>query len=112
MMQDPCLAIVVDPKRTMSAGKVEIGAFRTFTNQEAEKRVNTSGGAASIPEDKLNDFGLHGHKYYQVPISFFKNGLDTQVLDRLWNEYWMHTLASSPLLANADFTNKAIINIV
>merc|ERR1712158_79598 len=32
MVQDPAIAIVVDPKRTMSAGKVEIGAFRCYTN--------------------------------------------------------------------------------
>ena len=28
--QEPFLAIVVDPVRTMASGKVEIGAFRTF----------------------------------------------------------------------------------
>ena len=28
--EDPYLAIVVDPVRTMAAGKVEIGAFRTY----------------------------------------------------------------------------------
>ena len=28
--QEPFLAIVVDPHRTIAAGKVEIGAFRTY----------------------------------------------------------------------------------
>jgi COP9 signalosome complex subunit 5 len=28
--QEPFLAIVVDPHRTVAAGKVEIGAFRTY----------------------------------------------------------------------------------
>ena len=28
--QDPFLAIVVDPHRTLAAGKIEIGAFRTY----------------------------------------------------------------------------------
>ena len=28
--QDPFLAVVIDPDRTISAGRVEIGAFRTF----------------------------------------------------------------------------------
>jgi len=28
--QDPFVAIVIDPIRTMSAGKVCLGAFRTF----------------------------------------------------------------------------------
>ena len=30
MIQDPSIAIVVDPHRTMSSGKVEIGCFRTY----------------------------------------------------------------------------------
>lgn len=29
-LQEPFLAIVVDPVRTMASGKVEIGAFRTY----------------------------------------------------------------------------------
>ena len=37
MVEDPALAIVVDPKQTMSAGKVEIGVFRTYTDEYAEK---------------------------------------------------------------------------
>lgn len=28
--QDPFMAIVVDPHRTLAAGKVELGAFRTY----------------------------------------------------------------------------------
>lgn len=28
--QEPFLAVVVDPVRTMASGKVEIGAFRTY----------------------------------------------------------------------------------
>lgn len=31
---DPFLAIVVDPHRTIAAGKVEIGAFRTYPEVE------------------------------------------------------------------------------
>jgi COP9 signalosome complex subunit 5 len=31
---DPYLAIVIDPKKTMSAGKVEIGAFRCYSEGE------------------------------------------------------------------------------
>ena len=30
MYQEPFLAIVIDPHRTIAAGKVEIGAFRTY----------------------------------------------------------------------------------
>lgn len=50
--------------------------------------------------EKFQEYGLHAHKYYQVAHSFFKSGMDTDLLDRLWNEYWLHTLSYSPLLSN------------
>ena len=103
MVQDPAVAIVVDPHRTMSAGKVEIGCFRAYTNEHAEKVLKSAGkksGGALMPADKIDEFGLHAHKYYKVEHSFFKSGLDTEVLDRVWNEYWVHNLATSPLLSN------------
>ena len=102
MIADPALAIVVDPKVTMTAGKVEIGVFRTYTNQYAEEKKSKQeiAGVSSMPAEKFQDFGLHAHKYYKVEHSFFKTGMDTELLDRLWNEYWLHTLSSSPLLTN------------
>jgi COP9 signalosome complex subunit 5 len=65
-----------------------------------------------IPGEKFDEFGLHAHKYYKVDHSFFKSGLDTTLLDRLWNEYWVHTLSSSPLLSNQDIICKSVINVV
>lgn len=76
MIQDPAIAIVIDPWRTMAAGKVEIGCFRTYTNdyaeqlQKKEKEAERGGkgnSGALIPGDKFQDFGLHAHKYYQIP---------------------------------------------
>ena len=32
------VAIVVDPKRTMAAGKVDLECFRAYTNEYAEKK--------------------------------------------------------------------------
>jgi COP9 signalosome complex subunit 5 len=55
---------------------------------------------------------LHAHKYYKLEHNFFKSGLDTTLLERLWNEYWVHTLSSSPLLSNQDIICKSVINIV
>lgn len=65
-----------------------------------------------IPGEKIDDFGLHAHKYYKLDHSVFKSQLDSIVLDRLWNEYWIHTLSSSPILSNKDFVSKSIINVV
>ena len=101
--QEPFLAVVIDPMRTMSAGKVEIGAFRTYpqgqqlsdqTSQGAVKKTN-----ASVPLDKVEDFGVHADQYYQLDITYFKSSLDQQLLEALWNKYWINTLSSSPLSA-------------
>lgn len=114
MVEDPALAIVVDPKMTMSAGKVEIGVFRTYTNAYADKlqKQQSIGGISSMPADKFKDFGLHAHKYYKVEHSFFKTGMDTELLDRLWNEYWLHTISTSPLLTNQAQICSTLCNVV
>jgi len=71
------MAIVIDPKRTMSSGKVEIGCFRTFPESyvaELEKNGSTAIGSNSlVPLEKLEDFGIHCYKYYQLEHSFFKS---------------------------------------
>lgn len=113
--QEPFIAIVIDPKRTMSAGKVEIGCFRVFPDsyitQLEKANKGESGSKSMVPADKMGDFGLHAYKYYQLEHSFFKSKLDLQILEALWNDYWVQTLSSSPLLNNSEYLTKAISNI-
>ena len=103
-MFEPYLAIVVDPKRTMTAGKVEVGCFRTFTDAHAEQVKASQGsdkGKSGIRMDKIEEMGNHWHRYYQLEHSFYKTPNDKEMLERLWNEYWVATLSSSPLLSSA-----------
>lgn len=65
-----------------------------------------------MPKEKFEEFGLHAHKYYKVEHSFFKTANDTELLDRLWNEYWLHTLSSSPLLSNQVTICQTLVNVV
>uniref|UniRef100_A0A915MFQ6 MPN domain-containing protein n=1 Tax=Meloidogyne javanica TaxID=6303 RepID=A0A915MFQ6_MELJA len=56
--QEPFVAIVIDPIRTISAGKVDIGAFRTYPKgykppDEPQSEYQT------IPLNKIEDFGVH-----------------------------------------------------
>ena len=55
--QDPWLALVIDPIRTLTHSKVEIGAFRTYPSN-----YNIPGEIALeeqiIPFDKIEDFGV------------------------------------------------------
>ena len=53
---EPFLAIVIDPVRTCAAGKVEIGAFRTYPQgykppDESQSKYQT------IPLNKIEDLG-------------------------------------------------------
>jgi COP9 signalosome complex subunit 5 len=121
---DPFVAVVIDPDRTISAGRVEIGAFRTFPEgyEEAPSKVASSaagGGdsgsgattSTSVPLAKAEDFGAHASKYYALDVSHFKSTLDTHLLELLWNKYWVQTLSQSPLLTNRDYGNKQMLDL-
>ena len=53
--QGPWVAIVIDPKRTMSAGKVEIGCFRTYSDEYIKAHEGAVGGSSnvSVPIEKI-----------------------------------------------------------
>lgn len=104
--QEPFLAIVIDPTRTMAAGKVELGAFRTYPDNYTPP-ADSSSSWQHVPMDRIEDFGVHAKKYYTLAVSYFKSTLDTHLLELLWNKYWINTLSSSPLIANREyFTNQ------
>lgn len=103
-MLDPALALVIDPNQTSAAGKVELGCFRTFTEDYAEKNKDTkvsAKGLEMMDGEILKTFGVHAHHYYKVEHSVFKSSIDDLLLKRLWNDYWVDTLSTSPLLTNA-----------
>ncbi|KAM3444979.1 hypothetical protein NHJ13734_000848 [Beauveria thailandica] len=108
--QDPFLAVVVDPDRTISAGKVDIGAFRTYP---ATYKADAAGadGFQAVPLDKAAEFGAHSGRYYSLEVSHFKSSLDTHLLELLWHKYWVQTLSQNPLLTNRDFANKQMLDL-
>ena len=61
--------------------------------------------------EKIEELGAHYHKYYQMESSFFKSSLDNEILDRLWNEFWLATLSTSPLLSNQKQITNQIVDI-
>ena len=59
--ENVCFSFQIDPVRTISAGKVNIGAFRTYPKgykapDEAQSEYQ------SIPLSKIEDFGVHCKK--------------------------------------------------
>lgn len=97
----------IDPNRTISAGKVDIGAFRTYPENYKPPNVAAS-EYQSIPLNKIEDFGVHANQYYQLEVEIFKSALDTELLGLLWNKYWVNTLSQSPLISVC--ISSAIVN--
>lgn len=108
--QEPFVAIVIDPVRTVSSGKVNLGAFRTYPKGYKPPNEEQS-EYQTIPLNKIEDFGVHCKQYYQLEVSYFKSSLDRKLLDSLWNKYWVNTLGSSGLLSNAEYTTGQIFDL-
>lgn len=108
--QEPFVAIVIDPVRTVSAGKVCLGAFRTYPKGYKPPNEEPS-EYQTIPLNKIEDFGVHCKQYYPLEVSYFKSDLDRKLLDSLWNKYWVNTLGSSGLLTNTEYTTGQIFDL-
>ncbi|VDM43962.1 unnamed protein product [Toxocara canis] len=108
--QEPFVAIVVDPIRTMSAGKVDLGAFRTYPKGYKPADEGPS-EYQSIPLNKIEDFGVHCKQYYSLEVSYFKSALDARLLNLLWNTYWVSTLSSTPLLSSSPYVNSQLCDL-
>eukprot|EP01001_Neometanema_parovale_P006814 NODE_3156_length_1269_cov_16.990401_g2997_i0.p1 GENE.NODE_3156_length_1269_cov_16.990401_g2997_i0~~NODE_3156_length_1269_cov_16.990401_g2997_i0.p1 ORF type:complete len:345 (+),score=79.73 NODE_3156_length_1269_cov_16.990401_g2997_i0:51-1085(+) len=107
---DPFLAVVVDPVRSIGAGKVEIGAFRSYPPDYTPPNAKASEWQ-SVPSDLIEDFGVHANCYYQLDMSFFKSSLDSKMLEMQWRKYWVNTLAASPLISNRDYITRQITDV-
>ena len=108
---DPYLAIVIDPDRTISAGKVDIGAFRTFPEDYKPPTNGAGDEYQTIPLAKMEDFGAHASRYYALEVSSYKSTLDSYLLELLWNKYWVSTLSQSPLFTNRDYSSKQMLDL-
>ncbi|OTA60249.1 COP9 signalosome complex subunit 5 [Hypoxylon sp. EC38] len=109
---DPFVAVVIDPDRTISAGRVEIGAFRTYPEDfKPPSETTTSSSGQAVPLAKAEDFGAHASRYYSLEVSHFKSTLDSNLLELLWSKYWVQTLSQNPLLTNRDYGNKQLLDL-
>jgi len=107
--QEPFVAIVVDPIRTLSSGKVDLGAFRTYP--KGYKPPDEPSEYQSIPQEKIEDFGVHCKEYYPLEVSYFKSSLDSALLDCLTKASWPSILADNPIVSNASYTNAQISDL-
>jgi len=107
---DPFVAVVIDPNRTVSAGRVDIGAFRTYPAGYTPPNASSS-EYQNIPLNKIEDFGVHANQYYSLDVQIFKSSLDTELLGLLWNKYWVNTLSQSPLISNRAYAASQLTDL-
>ncbi|KAL2134037.1 hypothetical protein VTI74DRAFT_1148 [Chaetomium olivicolor] len=110
-LQGPMVAVVIDPDRTVSANKVEIGAFRTYPDGYTPPAITFSNSQQSVPLTKAEDFGAHASKYYALQVEHFRSTLDGKLLELLWNKYWVQTLAQNPLLTNREYASSQMCDV-
>jgi COP9 signalosome complex subunit 5 len=109
-MTGPFVAVVIDPIRTMTTGRVEIGAFRTFPEGYKPSR-DTKVEQDLVPETKVEDFGMHHDRYYSIPVSYFKSSLDNTIIETLWNKYWIDTLSNSAISQNKQYFSETCCDL-
>ncbi|KAL4630933.1 COP9 signalosome complex subunit 5-like [Arapaima gigas] len=108
--QEPFVAVVIDPTRTASEGRVNLGAFRTYPKgfkppDEEPAEYQT------IPLNKIEDFGVHCKQYYSLEVTYFKSTLDCKLLDLLRNKYWVNILSSTTLVTNFNYTTGQVLDL-
>ena len=108
---DPWLAIVIDPVRTISTGKVEMRAFRTYPLNYTPDSSELGFDRSSIPMEKIEELGVHMHRYYELPITIFRSANDSIQLELLFTRYWMTALSTTPMVTNRGFSDSQLVNV-
>ncbi|GAV27761.1 hypothetical protein PMKS-001229 [Pichia membranifaciens] len=73
--EDPYVAIVVDPIKSLKSGMVDIGAFRTLYDEHLRlENINTNNSNAEL--------GWHGKDYYALNVKVFINEYDRVLLEK------------------------------
>jgi COP9 signalosome complex subunit 5 len=49
--------------------------------------------------NKIEDFGVHANRYYQLNVEIYKTKSEERLLELLWNKYWVATLSQSLILS-------------
>uniref|UniRef100_A0A7E4UZR9 COP9 signalosome complex subunit 5 n=1 Tax=Panagrellus redivivus TaxID=6233 RepID=A0A7E4UZR9_PANRE len=107
---EPFLAIVVDPTQTLSSGKVDLGAFRTFPEGESSN-MTAAMPDKYIPMNKVDDYGHHSSRYYQLETSYYMSSMDTKLMKYFWNSYWVQAVSGNKLASITGYLSSQLKNI-
>lgn len=105
MVNKTFFAMVVDPFRTLSSRKVDIGCFMTYTQDSSSNRSNF---IESIPLNKAQEFGYHANKYYKLDHQFFESKFESHIIKLLYKNYWTETLSSNVIQNNEEYSYSQV----
>ena len=80
LINDPFVALVVDPIKSINLQKLDIGAFRVYSQKSHEEK---SFKKQDLPRKMVVDFGYHCHRYYQLPIDLVVESKNKKALANL-----------------------------
>lgn len=103
---EPFVALVIDPVRTISTGKVHIKAFRNYPENYNGNRLTSDD--SDISAKYVKELGVYAHRFYEVPLVVYKTSRDEDQLRLLWSEYWVQFLSSSPLTTTRTFLDERL----
>ncbi|KAK9733131.1 hypothetical protein RND81_04G045800 [Saponaria officinalis] len=86
-MKEVSFAIVIDPRTTIFVGEVYMSAFRTYP--EGYQRPDAI-NQTDIPE-RIIELRKHLLKCCILNTTYFKSSCDRNLMENLWNDYWVHT---------------------
>ena len=98
-------ALVVDPYRTKSKKKIDLGCFIMYNDEKGNRKVQEFD---SIPLAKAEEFGVHQKKYYRMPHEFFQSKFEGEMIKMMYKDYWVDSLYANALLTNDEFFRENI----
>jgi COP9 signalosome complex subunit 5 len=107
---DPWFAMVIDPVRTISTGKIEMRAFRTYPEHYQPDSNDLGFDCSTVPEEKIKELGVHMRRYYELPVTIFRSSNDATQLELLASRYGMKALSTTPSVTNRVFSDQELAN--
>nr|CCA18128.1 COP9 signalosome complex subunit 5 putative [Albugo laibachii Nc14] len=96
---NPWLAIVIDPLRSLSKKRPEMGAFRVYPPEYLAPVDETPDGRiVSDDASRIERWGSCWNRYYELQVDHFISSLGSQIVQVLTEEVlWMRTLSTNKM---------------
>ncbi|GET87442.1 metallopeptidase, putative [Leishmania tarentolae] len=116
-MQDPWVALVIDPVHTLRTGQFAMKAFRTYPEENCQRQPSCSASHSAVdgadpaassanatastmpdecglpPPNRLKEFGIHAHRYYELPVRIVQSARDAPLWALLQRHFWPLSLS-------------------